>query len=116
MGKMRKPIHEFDKYTDLKDMLKISGEKYGDRPAYMIRTDKKGEFKTITHKEFREEINALGTKLINMGLKDKRIAVIGENRYEWGVAYLATVTRTGRTTNKKTENARTEKIRKSRRK
>ena len=92
---MRKPIHEFDKYTDLKDMLKISGEKYGDRPAYMIRTDKKGEFKTITHKEFREEINALGTKLINMGLKDKRIAVIGENRYEWGVAYLATVTGTG---------------------
>ena len=51
---MRKPIHEFDKFTDLKDMLKVSGEKYGDRPAYMLKTDKKGEFKTITHKEFRD--------------------------------------------------------------
>ena len=30
-----------------------------------------------------------------MELKNKRIAVIGENRYEWGVAYLAVVTGTG---------------------
>ena len=37
----------------------------------------------------------LGTKLIEMGLKGKSIAVIGENRYEWGVAYLAIVTGTG---------------------
>ena len=27
----------------------------------------------------------LGTALIDMGLKDKRIAVIGENRYEWEI-------------------------------
>ena len=30
-----------------------------------------------------------------MGLKDKRIAVIGENRYEWEIAYLAIVCGTG---------------------
>ena len=59
---MRKPIHEFDKFTDLKDMLKISGEKYGDRPAYMLRTDKKGEFKTITHKWIRYKIDRDGAK------------------------------------------------------
>lgn len=36
-----------------------------------------------------------GTALINMGLKDKRIAVIGENRYEWEIAYLSIVCGTG---------------------
>ena len=77
------------KFTDLKDMLKQSGEAYGDRPAFMFKTDKQGEFRTITHKEFRNEINALGTALIKMGLKDKRIAVISENRYEWELAYLS---------------------------
>ena len=92
---MREPVHEFDKYTDLKDMLKKSGEKYADRPAYMLKTDKEGVYKEITHKQFRDEINALGTKLIDIGLKGKRVAVIGENRYEWGVAYLAVVTGTG---------------------
>ena len=92
---MRKPIHEFVEYTDLKDMLKKSGEKYGNRPAYVFRTEEEGKFREITHKEFRDEINALGTKLINMGLKDKRVAVISENRYEWGVDYLAVAAGTG---------------------
>ena len=92
---MRKPIHKFTKFNDLKDMLKKSGEQFGDRPAYIFKTKEKGKFNQITHKEFREEIDALGTSLINMGLKDKRIAVISENRYEWGVAYLAAVTGTG---------------------
>ena len=77
------------KFVDLKDMLKQSGEVFGDRPAYIFKTETKGEFRTITHKEFRNQINALGTALIQMGLKDKRIAVISENRYEWELAYLA---------------------------
>lgn len=83
------------KFTDLKDMLKQSGDLYGDRPAFMYKTEKKEEFKIITHKEFRDDINALGTTLIKMGLKDKRIAVISENRYEWELAYLAISTGTG---------------------
>ena len=92
---MRKPIHEFTKFNDLKDMLKISGEKFGDRPAYIYKTEVEGKFREITHKEFREEVDALGTALISMGLKNKRIAVISENRYEWGMAYLAVVCGTG---------------------
>ena len=82
-------------FSDLKDMLKQTGEAYGDRPAYRFKTEEKGVFKTITHKEFRDEINALGTALTKMGLKDKRIAVISENRYEWELAYLAIAAGTG---------------------
>jgi len=92
---MRKPIHKYTEFKDLKDMLKKSGEKFGDRPAYIYKTDEPGKFKEITHKEFRDDINNFGTALINLGLKGKRIAVISENRYEWGVAYLATATGVG---------------------
>lgn len=92
---MRKPIYQFTEFTDLKDMLKKSGEKYGNRPAYIFKTKEPGKFREITHKEFRDEINSLGTKLIDLGLKDKRIAVISENRYEWAVDYLAIATGTG---------------------
>lgn len=92
---MREAIYKAPKFTDLKDMLQKSGEMYGERPAYIFGTETLGEFKQITHKEFRDQINYLGTKLIDMGLSGKRIAVIGENRYEWGVSYLAIVTGTG---------------------
>lgn len=79
--------------TDLKDMLKKTEEIYKDRPAYKIR--QKQGYKIITHKQLREMVDALGTELINLGLKGKRIAVIGENRYEWGIAYLSIVCGTG---------------------
>lgn len=92
---MRKPIHKMPRYDNLKEMLEKTGEIYGDRPAYIFKTDEEGKFDIITHKEFRDTINALGTSLINMNLKNKRIAVISENRYEWGVAYLSVVTGTG---------------------
>ena len=92
---MRDPIYKVEKYKDIKEMMKKSGEKYADRPAYLFKTEEEGKFREISHKQFRDEVNYLGTKLIDMGLKDKRIAVIGENCYEWGVSYLAVVTGTG---------------------
>ncbi len=92
---MREPVHNMPKYENLKEMLKKSGELYGDRPAYLFKTQEEGKFREITHKQFRKEINNLGTALIDMGLKNKRIAVISENRYEWGLAYFAIVAGTG---------------------
>ena len=92
---MREPVYKVEKFTDIKDMLKKSGEKYGERPAYIFRTDVPGKFREITHKEFRKQVDELGTKLIDLGLKDKRIAVIGENCYEWCVSYLSIVCGTG---------------------
>ena len=90
-----KKMHNIVKITDLKDMLKKSEEKYADRPAFKYKTDVKGEIAYITYKDFIEDINSLGTELINLGLKGKKIAVIGENRYEWAVSYLAISCGTG---------------------
>ncbi|MBO5179465.1 MAG: AMP-binding protein [Clostridia bacterium] len=80
--------------NDLKDMLNKTRELFAERPAYKIKTAP-GEYKIITHGEVHEMIDALGTALIDLGLKGKRVAVIGENRYEWGIAYMATVCGTG---------------------
>ncbi len=89
---MREPIHDFMKFSDLKEMLQKTGEIYGDKVAYVFKTEEEGKFKEITHKEFRYDIKKFGTALYNLGLGGKRVAVISENRYEWGVAYLAVVT------------------------
>ena len=75
--------------STIKEMLDISGEKFGDRPAYKL------EKEIITHRDFRNHVNNLGTALINLGLKGKRIAVIGQNSMNWELAYLAIVCGTG---------------------
>ena len=87
-------MSEIIEITDLKDMLKKTKEVYGDRPGYKIKIGD-GQYKTYTHREIRDMIDYLGTALINLGLKNKRIAVIGENRYEWELAYLSVVCGTG---------------------
>ena len=78
---------------DLKDMLNKTKKLYANNIAYKIR--KNEGYITYTHEQVRNMVNALGTALINMGLKNKKIAVIGENRYEWEIAYLSIVCGTG---------------------
>ena len=82
------------KITDLKDMLIKTEKIYASNPAYKIKEENE-TYKIINHKEIRQMVNYLGTSLINMGLKEKKIAVIGENRYEWELAYLSIVCGTG---------------------
>lgn len=91
---MSERLYDYLEISNLKDMLNKTGELYGEKPAYKIRIDE-GKYKIFTHSNIRNMINALGTSLINMGLKGKRIAVIGENRYEWGLTYLSIVCGTG---------------------
>ena len=91
---MNKRIYDYLKINDLKEMLNKTGELYANRPAYKFKVEE-GKYQIYTHKEIRDMINNLGTALINLGLKGKRIAVIGENRYEWEIAYLSIVCGTG---------------------
>ena len=91
---MSKRIYDYLKINDLKDMLNKTGRLYADKPAYRIKVEE-GKYQIYTHKKVRDMINNLGTALINLGLKGKRIAVIGENRYEWEIAYLSIVCGTG---------------------
>jgi len=79
---------------NLKEMLYQSATLYGDKDAFLIN-NKNGQFDSISYSQFKDDIDSFGTALLSLGLKDKCIAVIGENRYEWCVTYLATVGGTG---------------------
>ena len=75
--------------TDLKDLLVSSAELYGDNIAYLQKWDPKGEFQETTYRQTLEDVNGLGTALLARGLGGKRVAVIGENCYQWCSTYLA---------------------------
>lgn len=90
-----KKLHKIEKITDLKEMFNRAATRYANKPAYLYKTDEPGKFREILYKQFKEDVDSLGTKLIDLGLKNKRIAIISENRYEWQVAYLAVTCGTG---------------------
>ena len=49
-------------------------------------------FREITYREFRNDVTSIGAALIEkLGLKGERIAIIGENSYEWAASYYSVV-------------------------
>ena len=89
---MQRKINYFDTYeiNDLKDMLYKTTLRNQNKVAFRLK-DNEGKIVNKTYIDFRKDVEALGTKLIDMGLEDKRIALIGKNSYEWAISYLACV-------------------------
>ena len=89
----KESLFEVEKYTNLKNLVERVSEKYADEIAFIIKEkkDKEITYKNITYKEFYNDTNALGTALLKHNLKDKKVAIIGKNRYEWFLTYLSVV-------------------------
>lgn len=85
--KKERNVQEF---KNIKEIIYNSAKKYANHIAFIIKHQegKNKIYENITYKTFLDQINSLGTKLFNMGLKNKRIAVLGRNRYEWALGHL----------------------------
>lgn len=79
----------------LKEMLDTSAELYRDNVAFLIKKERGGPYHEIRYNQLKNDVDALGTKLLDMGLLNSKIAIIGENSYEWIVTYLAIVNGVG---------------------
>ena len=89
------PLYEVRPILNLKEMLDKSCEIYAEKTAYLSKTNPESEYDQITYAQLKRDVDAFGTAMIDMGMKSKRIGVMGENRYEWSISYLAAVNGTG---------------------
>lgn len=78
-------------FKDLREVLEYAVKQYANHTAFILKKkiDGQTEYQKKTYEEFGKEVEALGTGLIHMGLKGKRIAIIAPNRYEWCMSYLS---------------------------
>ena len=84
---------EFIDFQNVREIMKYTVDNYPDNIAFTIKNkkDKEISYRKITYTELSEEINSFGTALLHLGLKNKRIAIIGKNRYEWILSYITTL-------------------------
>ena len=92
MKKAQYPYYEVERIDNLNEMAEKCADRYGDAAAFTFACGKK-EIKTVSYRQFKSEVNQLGAVFYSMGLQNARIAIIGENSYEWILAYFAAVTR-----------------------
>ena len=83
MGK-KKYLAEISNFRELVKRY----EEYGDNIAFKFKKD--GNLEEITYKKFVEDIKKVAEKVISSDVK--RVAVIGNNRYEWCTTYLGVTT------------------------
>ena len=88
--KKEKIVQEF---KDIKELIYNSAKTYANNIAFVVKHQegKNKTYENITYKMLLEQINALGTKLYSMGFKNKRIAILGRNRYEWALGHLTSL-------------------------
>lgn len=88
--KLKSKYHKAPFVSDLKDLLYRSAKKYEFRNAFKLKNSN-GDIYGVNYKTFKNDVVALGTALINLGLSNSRIAVMGKNSYHWAVSYFAAV-------------------------
>ena len=82
-------LHKVRETATLRDIITSCAELYGKNVAFLNKKEKGGEYCEIDYNTLKMDIDALGTKLIEIGLKDQPIAIIGENCYQWISIYFA---------------------------
>ena len=87
------PIYPAKEHEHMRALLDFAVEEYGDDTAFILKKKpasrkEQPTYKKVTYKELREDVRRLGTGLIAMGVRNARIAIIGENSYYWQLAYL----------------------------
>ena len=87
--KYKESLYEVRDVENLRELIDGSVERFSQRPAFMVKDKTKGKFVSISYKKMQEDLRSLGTSLINLGLRGRKIAVIGENSYYWAISYFA---------------------------
>lgn len=83
------PYYEMPEIRDFRHFVDFMREKYSQKPAFMY-AEKNGDV-TVDYKKFTDDIDALAAYFLSLELKNEKIALYGENSYEWIVTYFAAV-------------------------
>ena len=83
------PLYEVESPNNLKVLLNQVADKYGDNSAFTF--ERKKETINVSYRQLKTETEALGAAFFDMGIQNTKIAVIGENSYEWILTYFSTV-------------------------
>ena len=93
--KESRKVHKAQEVNDYREMLKMVEQKYSNNIAYKFNKNANTpdeEYVNITYKQFIQDIKALSTGLLEIIKERKKVILIGNNRYEWCMSYLAVTT------------------------
>lgn len=83
------PLYEIRRYTNLRQIVEDRAERLPDKPLFTWLEDRKQAPLSVSGREFLEQVNQYGTWLFSQGYRNEKIAIFGENSYEWLLSFFA---------------------------
>ncbi len=90
-----KGIHETIRYPNIRELVLDTRKRYESRDAFIFRRKPTEAEIHKTYQDFVGDVEAIGTALHDLGFTHRNLSVIGENSYEWMVAYSAILSGVG---------------------
>ncbi len=89
---LKKPLikTKYQAPENIRQVLRESAETYGDKVVYKYFTSR-NDVSEMTYKQLYSVYNNIGTYICELGLQNKKIAILSENRPEWVIAYCSVI-------------------------
>ena len=85
------PLYSIKEVANLKDLILFDDAKNDNRTAFIYKKNRKDTV-NVSYAQFIADVNAFGTYLFENDFRNTKIAVMGENSYEWLLTYFSVVT------------------------
>ncbi len=86
------------KFLNMRDMIWESAKRFPKNNAFIIKKkdeDDNVSYKNVTYTDLKDDVKNLGKYFLSKGYADKRVAVIGDNCYEWMLVFYAQLSADG---------------------
>ena len=88
--KQNYPLYETTHFGDIREMVENVAERFPDRYALSFKKNPHDkEASHYTYQEGKEYVRNLATEFISMGVRDRKVAIVGEASPEWVFSYFA---------------------------
>lgn len=77
----------YPEFNNVREIMLDAVSKYSNETAFILK-DKDKNLYNISYEEFFYEVKNFSTALFNLGLANKRIAIVGNNSYLWALSYV----------------------------
>ena len=82
-------LYEAERFDSIRDLVLSAAERHAELDVAIFRRKPTLPEEHRTYAQFGHDVRSLGTYIINSDYYGKRLAVVGENCYEWFVSYSA---------------------------
>ena len=92
MNQMKNKEYSYYNVPDIenmKELLSYCADNYGEKTAIWYKNN--SEIVYISFSQLKKDADKLGSYLYSIGMKNKHIAILSENTYEWIISYFAVV-------------------------